>query len=84
MTSLIFTGLKMKCNSRASFHMSVNEKDFVPINNTWVRPSGARILWEVKPGSDFLLLLTSAPEQLSVALTKRTGVANQSLPDNRH
>jgi hypothetical protein len=35
--SLTFITLKTKFNSYASFHMSVNEKDFPPINNTGVR-----------------------------------------------
>jgi hypothetical protein len=34
---LTFIRLKTKFNSYASFHMSVNEKDFPPINNTGVR-----------------------------------------------
>jgi hypothetical protein len=57
MMSLVFTRLKMKFNSHASFHMSVNENDFPPINNTRVGPSGclmAPFSWKVKPGSDFL------------------------------
>jgi hypothetical protein len=40
---LVCTRLKTKFNAYASFHISVNEEDFPPINNTAVWPNGCLI-----------------------------------------
>jgi hypothetical protein len=43
LSSLTCTRLQTKCNTYASFHVSVSEKDFPLINNTGVLPNGCLI-----------------------------------------